>query len=101
MRAELLHSMWDLNSLARDQTHIPCIERQILNHWTTRKSHEFRFSVILSLFTVLESYCIFPKCKNWKIAEKPDGKGRGGCEAPVVGLGGSTIHFVGVWLSEN
>ena len=27
-----------LSSLTRGRTHIPCIERQILNHWTTRKS---------------------------------------------------------------
>ena len=26
-------SMWGLSSLTRDWTHIPCIERQILNHW--------------------------------------------------------------------
>ena len=29
--------MWDLCSLTRDWTHGPCIARQILNHWTTRK----------------------------------------------------------------
>ena len=29
--------MWDLNSLTRDQTCVPCIGRQILNHWTTRE----------------------------------------------------------------
>ena len=35
---QLLCSMWDLSSLTGDQTHIPCIARWILNHWTTRKS---------------------------------------------------------------
>ena len=29
--------MWDLSSRIRDQTHIPCIARQILNHWATRE----------------------------------------------------------------
>ena len=29
--------MWDLSSRTRDRTHIPCIGRQILNHWTTRE----------------------------------------------------------------
>ena len=29
--------MWDLSSLTGDQTHVPCIARQILNHWTTRE----------------------------------------------------------------
>ena len=27
----------DNSSLTRDQTHVPCIARQILNHWTTRE----------------------------------------------------------------
>ena len=35
--AWLLHSLWDLGSSIRDWTHIPCFERQILNHWTTRE----------------------------------------------------------------
>ena len=30
--------MWDLSSPTRDETWVPCIGRQILNHWTTRKS---------------------------------------------------------------
>ena len=28
---------WDLNSPTRDQIHVPCIARQILNYWTTRE----------------------------------------------------------------
>ena len=30
-------SMWDLNSLTRDQIHNPCGARRILKHWTTRE----------------------------------------------------------------
>ena len=29
--------MWDLSSLTRDGTPVPCIGRWILNHWITRK----------------------------------------------------------------
>ena len=29
--------MWDLNSPTSDLAHVPCIGRQILNHWTTRE----------------------------------------------------------------
>ena len=29
--------MWGLSSQTRDQTHVPCIGRQILNHWTARE----------------------------------------------------------------
>ena len=32
-----LQGMWDLSSWTRDQTHIPCIGSQILNHWATRE----------------------------------------------------------------
>ena len=34
-------SMWDLSSLTRDQTCVPRITRQTLNHWTTRESLPF------------------------------------------------------------
>ena len=30
-------SMWGLSSLTRDPTHVLYVERQILNHWTTRE----------------------------------------------------------------
>ena len=33
---QLPHGMWDLSSLIRVRTHVFCIERQILNSWTTR-----------------------------------------------------------------
>ena len=29
--------MWDLSCSTRDQTHVPCVSRQSLNYWTTRK----------------------------------------------------------------
>ena len=34
---QLLCSMWDLGSLTRGQTHVPCTARWILNHWVTRE----------------------------------------------------------------
>ena len=33
----LPHSMWDLRSQTRDQTHNPWIGKWILSHWTTRE----------------------------------------------------------------
>ena len=33
--------VWDLSSLTRDRTHVPCIARQILNRWTTREGPSF------------------------------------------------------------
>ena len=35
--------MRDLGSLTGDQTHIPCIARQFLNHWTTREVSDWPF----------------------------------------------------------
>ena len=35
--------LWDLSSLTRDRTHVPCVERQILSHWTTREISEKSF----------------------------------------------------------
>ena len=29
--------MWDLNSPAGDQTHVPCVGRWFPNHWATRE----------------------------------------------------------------
>ena len=36
VRAELIHSMWDLSFLTTDRIYVPCVGKQILNHWTTR-----------------------------------------------------------------
>ena len=44
--------MWDLSFLSRDQTHVPCIGRQILNHWTTREVSVI-FNVDLFLMQIL------------------------------------------------
>ena len=37
--------MWDLSSLTRDRTHILCIARWILNHWTTREVLEISVQI--------------------------------------------------------
>ena len=34
MWASLLQGVWDLSSQIKDRTHVPCIAREILNHWT-------------------------------------------------------------------
>ena len=43
--------MWNLGSPTRDWTCIPCIARQILNHWTTKGSpYIWLFSKLLDCF---------------------------------------------------
>ena len=52
MWALLPHSVWDLSSLTRDRTHIPCIGRWILNCWTTREiPRVLHFLLLLSHFS--------------------------------------------------
>ena len=36
-RAQLPRGMWEPSSPTRDRTHVPCIGRRILYHWTTRE----------------------------------------------------------------
>ena len=36
-RAYLPHSLWEISYPTRDQTQVPCVGSQILNHWTTRE----------------------------------------------------------------
>ena len=52
--------MWNLSSLTRDQTHIPCIGRQILNYWTIKK---VLFSRI-SLYWISTSIRVIPCLKH-------------------------------------
>ena len=55
MESELALPCNKLRSLARDQTHVPCIRRQILNHWTTREVPTTSFQPIaLHEFTQVE-----------------------------------------------
>ena len=51
------HSTWELSSRTRDQTHIPCVGGQNLNHWSTREAPG-KPTQKESLFTL--SYDLFP-----------------------------------------
>jgi len=37
--------MWDLCSLTRDRTYVPCVATQILNHWTTTEAPKATFFI--------------------------------------------------------
>ena len=55
MESELALPCANLRSLARDQTHVPCIGRQIRNHWTPREVPTTSFQPIaLHEFTQVE-----------------------------------------------
>ena len=66
---ELLHGSSDLSIPIRNWTHVPCIAKQILNHWTTRK---VPVPSMLSddFFLLLDSSCHFvnlvsPALQRW------------------------------------
>ena len=62
--------MWDLSSRARDQTHIPCVGRRILNHWATREvplcASHLSFS-FLSQSWVNSASVLSSRCSSAKI----------------------------------
>ena len=55
--------MWDLSSPTRDQTHVPCTGRQILNHWPRREVpsslFSFKFFVCLFVFNMDHYFKVF------------------------------------------
>ena len=51
------------SSWTRDQTYVPCIGRQILNHWTTREVLSYRFLLITVIF--IARYLIFLMLLLW------------------------------------
>ena len=42
--------MWDLSSLTRDWTHVPCIGRQILKHWIYREVPDHSIPLVTFFF---------------------------------------------------
>jgi len=50
--------MWDLSSLARDQTQVPCVARKDLNHWTTREAHVLHFLLVSSASDLIQEASI-------------------------------------------
>ena len=48
--------MWDASSGIRDQIHIPCIGRQILNYWTTREVPLKHLRIPYSNYTLTFTY---------------------------------------------
>ena len=57
--AQLPHIMWNLSSLIMDGTFIPCIGRQILNHWITRKSPSLYFVLASLRPQLFGGFCFF------------------------------------------
>ena len=60
--------MWDLGSLIRDGTQVPCIQRQTVNHWTTREVPyiiSFHHQKFLRDRELLYSPKMGPKRQTW------------------------------------
>ena len=82
MLASLPLSMWDLGSLIRDRTHVVCIGRQILNHWSTREVHTYfglkempwvRFPLLCMFIGYLQKWTPEPLQFNKSSNRKPLG----------------------------
>ena len=54
-----LHGMWDLSSRTGNRTQAPFTVKQILNHWTTRKSPLIGCLSNCSYYKEQNSYVIF------------------------------------------
>ena len=52
------------SSQTRDWTHVPCISRWILNHWTTREVQKVRIYWCFSGESVLNAFCIIGTALN-------------------------------------
>ena len=55
-------------SWIRDQTRVPCIGRQILNHWTTREFQNMKDN-ILFFFNIFYLYLIFVSLINMCLSD--------------------------------
>ena len=60
----------DLSSLIRDRTHVPCIARGVLNHWTTRKVPSLLFNGFQMPPRLFEP-CHLPVLKLFSLRELP------------------------------
>ena len=72
--------MWDLSSLTKDWTHVPCIAKWILNHWTTSDVPGLYYLIIPSIPEFIYTYvekAMAPHSSTlaWKIPwmEEPGG----------------------------
>ena len=70
--ARLPPHMGALSSLTRDQTHIPCIGKWILNNWTTREVpltsfniYKLEMMIEYTIKLLLRSQLIYIMCLEW------------------------------------
>ena len=59
--AQLLCGMWDLSFPPRDQIHVPCIVKQIINHWATREVPYFLKILTYAFNTYLWNFHYLPR----------------------------------------
>ena len=102
MQAESPCGMWDLRSLTRNWTCIPCIERWILNHWSNQGSPSILIPIPLywrwtSLsflrMHLLSTSCVTDSCsltQPWKCLRQMT-------QDPILG---ENLTSSSLWLSE-
>ena len=61
--------MWDLSSPTKDQTHIPCIGRQSLNHWTSREVPEVKIKITSFYSPIKKIQCFSLKNQKMQVID--------------------------------
>ena len=67
-KASLRCCMWDLSSPTRDQTQVPCIARQILNHWVIREVPHIHILKLLSPIQNINLFLLKYALISWPTA---------------------------------
>ena len=82
-------NIWDLSFQTRDQTSIPCIERWVRNHWTTREAPKFLFLCFSSLMCQIRMIIApTPLCTHAKYLEEYLQHSRG-----LISVSNYYLHF--------
>ena len=63
--------MWDRSSWIREQTYVPCIGRQILNHWTTREVLGSLLLLQVSEQTLALLHSVMPSNTQERVSQGP------------------------------
>ena len=80
--------MWDLSSLTRDQTCVPCIGSQILNHWTTRKVPSLVWEKREG--NILKCWSYGPTDQSWYVHKQSHA-------FTLLSLSGSRVCYLHLW----
>ena len=90
-----LVALWQVgSSWTRDRIHVPCIGRQILNYWTTRKVLEYNFLKLLIGISLVVQWLIIYFAKQGTWVQALVGELRSHCHGPTK------LHLLSLCILE-